>query len=196
MAVKSVAVLGAGHGGCAAAADLSKRGYSVRMHARNADRLAPFRTQGGIEVRGIQQGLVPIDLVTTDVAEAIRGADLIMLVVPSVAHEFYACALAPLLAEDQPIFINPGHTGGGLHFLYELRKAGYRGAVRSCETVTLTYITRMEAPGLVNIYSYTKRLRFAALPGKHADALFALLKPLYPEILQAEQRAGDRTVEP
>jgi len=29
MAVKSVAVLGAGHGGCAAAADLSKRGYSV-----------------------------------------------------------------------------------------------------------------------------------------------------------------------
>ena len=76
-------------------------------------------------------------------------------------------------------------TGGGLHFLHELRSAGYRGPVRSCETVTLTYITRMEGPGLVNIYSYTKRLRFAALPGKETAALFALIKPLYPEIQPA-----------
>ena len=57
-----------------------------------------------------------------------RGADLIMLVVPSVAHEPYARALAPLLDGSQPIFLNPGHTGGGLHFLHELRKAGYHGA--------------------------------------------------------------------
>ena len=150
MAVNSVAVLGAGHGGCAAAADLSKRGYSVRLHARNAERLAPLRTQGGIEARGVAQGLVPIDLMTTDVTEAVRGADLIMLVVPSVAHGYYARALAPLIDGSQPIFINPGHTGGGLHFLRELRDAGYRGPVRSCETVTLTYITRMEGPALVN----------------------------------------------
>lgn len=185
MAVKSVAVLGAGHGGCAAAADLGQRGYSVRLHARNAERLAPIRAQGGIAARGIAQGLVPVDLMTTDVAEAVRGADLIMLVVPSVAHEHYARALAPLIDGRAPIFINPGHTGGGLHFLHELRNAGYRGPVRSCETVTLTYITRMEGPALVNIYSYTKRLRFAALPGKHAAELFALIKPLYPEIEQA-----------
>ena len=110
------------------------------------ERLAPLRAQGGIEARGIAQGLVPIDLMTTDVAEAVRGADLIMLVVPSVAHEHYARALAPLIDGSQPIFINPGHTGGGLHFLHELRNAGYRGPVRSCETVTLTYITRMEGP--------------------------------------------------
>src|SRR5262249_20497941 len=58
MGVNSVAVLGAGHGGCAAAADLGKRGYSVRLHARNPERLAPLRAQGGIEARGIEQGLV------------------------------------------------------------------------------------------------------------------------------------------
>ncbi len=185
MAIKSVAVLGAGHGGFAAAADLSKRGFSVRLHARRAERLAPLRAQGGIEVRGIAQGLVPVDVVTTDVGEAVRGADLIMLVVPSIAHEYYAQALAGLIDGSQPIFINPGHTGGGLHFLNELRNAAYRGPVRTCETVTLTYITRMEGPAVVNIYSYTKRLRFAALPGKHAAELFALIKPLYPEIVQA-----------
>jgi opine dehydrogenase len=185
MAVNTVAVLGAGHGGCAAAADLGTRGYSVRLHARNAERLAPLRAQGGIAARGVAQGLIPVDLMTTDVVEAVRDADLIMLVVPSVAHGHYARALAPLIDGSQPIFINPGHTGGGLHFLRELRDAGYRGPVRSCETVTLTYITRMEGPALVNIYSYTKRLRFAALPGKDTAALFALIQPLYPEIQQA-----------
>lgn len=147
MTARSVAVLGAGHGGCAAAADLGRRGYCVRLHARNPERLRPLRAQGGIEARGIVRGLVPIDLITTDLAQAVRGADLIMLVVPGVAHAHYARALASLLDGSQSIFINPGHTGGGLHLLHELRNGGYRGPVRSCETVTLTYITGMEGAG-------------------------------------------------
>lgn len=47
--VNSVAVLGAGHGGCAAAADLTNRGFSVRLRARNPERLAPLEARGGIE---------------------------------------------------------------------------------------------------------------------------------------------------
>ena len=183
MSIRTVAVLGAGHGGCAAAADLGRRGYEVRLHARSAERLAPLLQ--GIEVRGVQQGLVPVALMTTDLADAVHGADLIMLVVPSVGHAPYARDLAPLIDGSQPIFLNPGHTGGGLHFLHELRRAGYRGPLKSCETLTLTYITRMEGPATVNIYSYTKRLRFAALPGRHAAEMFAVVKPLYPEFVQA-----------
>jgi opine dehydrogenase len=185
MSIRTVAVLGAGHGGCAAAADLGRRGFTVRLHTRNAERFEQLRRPGGIEARGIHEGLVPIAHMTTDLAEAVNGADLIMLVVPSVAHEPYARALAPLIDAIRPIFLNPGHTGGGLHFLAALRRAGYRGPVRSCETVTLTYITRLEGPSTVNIYSYTNRLRFAALPGRHAEELFALIKPLYPNILAA-----------
>src|SRR5438045_8757256 len=97
MGMNSVAVLGAGHGGCAAAADLGKRGYSVRLHARNPERPVTLRAQGGIQAQGIQQRLVPIDLLTTDGAQVIRGADLIMLLVPSAAHAHYAQALAPLI---------------------------------------------------------------------------------------------------
>ena len=185
MAVKTVAILGAGHGGFAAAADLTRRGYTVRLQARNPDRLKDLRARGGIEARGIVQGHVPIPNTTTDVAEAVKGADLIMLVVPSVAHEPYARALAPLLDGSQPIFLNPGHTGGGLHFLRELRKAGYRGPIKTCETVSLTYVTRMEGPATVGIYSYIKQLGFGALPGKHTDEMFDLVKPLFPEIRKA-----------
>lgn len=182
MSINTIAVLGAGHGGCAAAADLTRRGFSVRLHARNPDRLAPFRAQGGIMARGVQEGLVPIDVMTSDVKEAVDGADLVMLVVPSVAHEAYAQALKPLLPPNQVVFVNPGHTGGGLHFLHALRGAGYQEPVRLCESVTLTYITRMEGPATVGIYSYTKNLGFAALPARHGEELFALMKPVYPNI--------------
>lgn len=185
MTIRRVAVLGAGHGGCAAAADLGARGFEVRLQARRAETLAPIRDRGGVLARGVHDGLVPVALTTTDVAEAVDGADLIMLVVPSVAHEPYARALKPLLTPDRPVFLNPGHTGGGLHFVNELRRAGYRDPVRTCETLTLTYICRMEGPATVGIYSYTRNLKFAAFPGRNADALFALMKPLYPEIVLA-----------
>lgn len=181
--IRSVAVLGAGHGGHAAAADLGARGFHVRLHARNADRLAPIRERGGVEARGVVNGIIPVPVLTTDVREACDGADLVMLVVPSVAHEYYAHALAPLLTPERTVFVNPGHTGGGLHFVQELRRAGYTAPVRTCETVTLTYICRMEGPATVGIYSYTRQLGFAAFPGRHAAALHAQMKALYPELV-------------
>lgn len=180
--IRTIAIMGAGHGGLAAAADLGKRGFDVRLHARRDESLQPIRDQEGIMANGVQTGLVPVPLLTTDVAEAVDGADLVMLVVPSVAHEFYAEVLAPLMRPDLPVFVNPGHTGGGLHFVKCLREAGYHGAVRTCESVTLTYICRKTGPAEIDIFSYVKNLKFAAFPGKHADELFATIKPLYPEI--------------
>jgi opine dehydrogenase len=138
-----------------------------------------------METRSVHEGFVPLEHLTTDIEEAVDGVDLIMLVVPSVAHKYYARQLAPLLTSDRLVFLNPGHTGGGLHFVHELRLAGYAEEVQTCETVTLTYICRMEGPATVGIYSYVRQLRFAAFPGKHSDRAFALLQPLYPEIMQA-----------
>jgi 2-polyprenyl-6-methoxyphenol hydroxylase-like FAD-dependent oxidoreductase len=59
--IRTIAILGAGHGGCAAAADLTRRGFDVRLQARNPERLAPLREVGGVDVRGVQQGFVPRD---------------------------------------------------------------------------------------------------------------------------------------
>lgn len=183
MPIKTVAVLGAGHGGAAACADLTRRGFAVRLHARRAEKLAPIRDHGGVDVRGVHEGFVALPDLTTDIAEAVSGADLIMLVVPSVAHESYAAALVPHIDPRVPILLNPGHTGGGLHFLHSLRRAGYRGPVDIGETVTLTYICRMAGPATVEIYSYTKNLGFAALPGRKIGDLHAQLQPLYPELV-------------
>ena len=185
MAIRRIAILGAGHGGFAAAADLTIRGFEVRLQARRQDRLDAIAAHGGITARGVQDGLAPIAHLTTEIAEAVDGADLIMLVVPSVAHETYAEALTPLFDSETPVFLNPGHTGGGLHFARALARAGFQGTPKLCETVTLTYISRLEGDATVGIYGYTKRLMFAALPARETAALHELIRPLYPEIVAA-----------
>ena len=45
MDIHKIAIMGAGHGGLAAAADLTKRGFDVRLHARREESLAPIRAQ-------------------------------------------------------------------------------------------------------------------------------------------------------
>jgi len=182
MPIRKIAVLGAGHGGCAAAADLTLRGFEVRLHARREETLAPLRAAGGIGARGVVAGRARPALMTTSLAEATEGADLAMLVVPSVAHADYAAALAPLMRPDLPVFVNPGHTGGGLHFAAALRRAGYDRALRCCETVTLTYICRKGGPAEIDIFAMVKKLGFAALPGRITAEMAALIRPLYPEI--------------
>jgi opine dehydrogenase len=180
--IRKVAVLGAGHGGCAAAAVLTLRGYEIRMHSRSEERLAPLRD--GITVQGEYEGVAKPALMTTDLADAVSGADLVMLAVPSVAHEGYARALAPILEENQVVYLNPGHTGGGLHFAAELRASG-GPSVALCESVTLTYICRMEGKATVGVYRETTNLRFAALPGGSSEELAERLRPLFPNLLPA-----------
>ena len=53
MGTKTVAVLGAGHGGCAAAADLGRRGFSVRLHTRNPQRLAALAAAGAASAQAV-----------------------------------------------------------------------------------------------------------------------------------------------
>jgi opine dehydrogenase len=180
--IRKVAVLGAGHGGGAAAAVLTLKGYEVRLHSRSEKRLRPLRH--GITLRHAYESRGIPALITTNLDAAVRGADLVMLVVPSVAHETYAKALAPLLCPNQIVYLNPGHTGGGLHFAAEFKKAG-GPLVHLCETTTLTFICRMEGPATVGVYRETTHLRFAALPSSHTLELLSLLQPLFPNLTAA-----------
>lgn len=180
--IEKVAVLGAGNGGCAVAAVLTLRGCEVRLYSHTEGRLAPLRQ--GITLCHAYEGVARPSLMTTDLDRAVQGADLVMLVVPAVAHEEYARHLARVLDPDQIVFLNPGHTGGGLHFANELRKWG-GPSVPLCESVTLTYICRMEGDATVGVYRETENLRFAALPARKTGELIEKLYPLFPNLRPA-----------
>ncbi|MFQ5683413.1 MAG: NAD/NADP octopine/nopaline dehydrogenase family protein [Candidatus Binatia bacterium] len=186
MGIRKITILGAGNGGCAAAADLTLRGYEVRLYSRSQTTLRPILERGGIQiVEAGTQNFVRPQLVSSKLAKAVAGADLIMIVAPSVAHEFLATQLAPLLRDNQIILLNPGHTGGTLHLVSILREKGVKTNIRACETVTLTYICRMIGPARVEIYRRTTHLRCAAFPGRITPALVREIATIYPNVVPA-----------
>jgi opine dehydrogenase len=182
-----VAVLGAGNGGCAAAADLALRGFDVRLYSRSSERIAPILERGGIEITGAAgDGFARIALVTNDLANAVAGADVILLCVPTSALVYFAPVLAPLVRREQVVVLNPGHMGGSLYFHTAALAAGGAHEICVCETATLTYACRMQGPASVVVYNVVTDLQFAALPATRTDELYECVHRLFPMIVRAE----------
>jgi opine dehydrogenase len=187
MAIKKIAVLGAGNGGCAAAADLSLKGFEVRLFSRSDKTLLPIMQRGGITLveDGKEQFAASI-FVSPLIIPVVTGAELIVVTVPAVGHEYLAATLAPHLSDGQIILLNPGHTGGSLHFAQRLRRGGCKADFRVCETVTLTYICRMPEAARVEVYRRTRSLGCAAFPASHTEPLVQDMTTVFPNLVAAE----------
>lgn len=157
-----VAILGAGSGGLAAAADLVSRGYTVRLYNRSEAPLKTIRDQGGVHASGaVGDGLAVVQTVTTSLDEAVHGAEAILVVLPATAHGDIARALADQGAAA-PIILNPGHMCGSLHVRRVFEAAGQTLAV--AELGTLTYVSRSLAPGAVDVYLRAAGVPFSTVP--------------------------------
>ena len=186
MAIKKIAVLGAGNGGCAAAADLTLRGLEVRLFSRSESTIAKLAKRGEIELieNGKHQSAAPY-FMSPHLPPVVQGVDLIVIATPAVGHEYLAQHLAKHLTDGQRILLNPGHTGGSLHFAHLLRELGCKADIRLCETVTLTYICRMPEQGRVEVYRRTTNLRCAAFPAKHTGGLVQEIQKVFSNVVPA-----------
>ena len=178
--ISAVAIMGAGNGGCAAAADLGMRGYDVRLWGRSAATTDPLQARGGIEYEGVLgEGCVRPGMITNDPAAAVKGADAILILAPALAHESITSLITPQLVPDQVLMAAPGQT---LTLLPNtLRRLG-RADLPVCVSSTLPYICRKIAPERVRISRASARLRFAAFPGTQTQTLAERLRPLFPAI--------------
>lgn len=86
-------------------------------------------------------------MVTTDLQEAIADVKLILVAVPSFAHNSYAQKLAEVVKPGQIVLVLPG-TFGSLIFWKEFKKKNIKDVVVA-ESHTLPYATRLT--GLVNL---------------------------------------------
>lgn len=180
-----VAVLGAGHGGQAMAGHLGLQGCDVRIFNRGELRLQPIRQTGGIELSGIVQGFAPIAVATTDMAEAIDGAELIMVVVPATGHEFMAEAMAPHLRDGQVVILNPGRTGGALEVYNIIRQRGSAAGCLVAEAQTLIYAARCINPAQVKIHGIKNTVPLAAIPGHRTVEALRMVRRAYPQFVPA-----------
>ena len=181
----NIAVLGAGNGGYACSADLTLRGFKVNLYESPEfeETIKPVIERGGIDISGAAgTGFAKLNKATTDIREALENTDLVIVVTPAFAHEFLAKKCAPYL-RDQPVILNPGHTGGALNFAKNLKEGGFGRRIKVGETMVLTYVCRKTAPGQIKIFHVMKQLLFGAFPSQYTDELYGAFKDLYPAIV-------------
>src|SRR6476646_9198414 len=102
-------MLGGGNGSFAAAGDFALQGHDVRLWRRDATQVAQQRAAGSRILLKDSNGRhdVHLALVTTDIAEAIGGAELILCPAPAFAQPDIARLIAPHLADGQVVFLPP-----------------------------------------------------------------------------------------
>ena len=126
-----IAVLGGGNGSLAAAGDLALAGHEVRLWRRDRAAIEAHKAAGGLitvkDFRGRHEARPA--LITCDIAEAVRGAELILCPAPATAQADIARALAPHLADGQVVFLPPG-TFGSVLFAKTAWDAGNRAEGR------------------------------------------------------------------
>jgi opine dehydrogenase len=179
------AVIGAGLGGVAVCANLGVAGYRMRLHDRDGARLTGLHARGGIDVEGIVQGFAPLEKVTTDLAEAVDGADVIIVCTGSHYHAEVARSLAKLLHDGQTILLIQGGTGGSLVVRRELAASGSAAAVDVAEMDNYPYSLGWPEPSRMRMTIKKQFLQIAALPAARTAAVMERLGPAFPEAVAA-----------
>ncbi len=182
-----VAVVGAGNGGTAIAGYLSSVGAIVNLCDLFPQYLEGVQNAGGIDfTRNGQTSHQILNMITENVAHAIQGAHLIMVVTPSFTHKMVAEACYDALADGQVVVLNPGRTGGALEFLNILRNKGCKADITVAETQTLIYSCRKTGPSAVEIYGVKKEVTLGAFPANRTQEVLNLLHPFYPQFTPAQ----------
>lgn len=174
--IQRVAVLGAGPGGIAGAAALARRGFDVSLFNRSPERIAAVAAAGGVGIEGdLGDEFVPIPTITTDVAEAIAGRQLVICFTPANGQRIMAELAAPHL-ESGAVFVLASGSAGSLEVAQVFAAAGIDvlDDVLLGETLTLPQSARMTDPARIRI-RLPSNVRLAAFPARNNERLYAAL---------------------
>jgi opine dehydrogenase len=170
----------------AMAGHLSIMGFPVRLYNRTDEKLNAVRWHGGIRVEGEVEGFGKIDTATSNIEEAVTGADVLMVVTPSTAHRSLAESCAPYLKDGQIIVLNPGRTGGALEFKKTLKDNKSTDMVIISETQTFIYASRAVSGAEANIYRIKNAVALATLPAQWISETLNVIKQAFPQFVPGD----------
>ncbi len=179
-------VVGAGHGGKAMAAHLALMGFPVTLYNRTFDHIEVIKKRGGIELESDEEGahgFGRLHRVTSDIAEAVNKAEMIMVVVPSSAHADIAKTVAPHLIDGQIVVLHPGRTCGALEFNKALHDAGCIANITIAEAETFIYASRSDGPAQARIFRIKEAVPLAALPAIRTSDVLQKINEAYPQFI-------------
>lgn len=181
-----IAIIGAGNGGQTMAGHLSMMGHEVSLYDIDIKKMDVLKQLGGIQLEGCLQGYGKISCITTDIGEAIDGAEIIMVTTVANAHRAVAKSMAPYIKEGQVVVLNPGRTCGALVFKQALKEEGCDKRIYLAEAQTLVYACRVIDNGHVNVIGIKDEVLLSGLPSKDTDYILKKLNPIFPCFQKAD----------
>ena len=181
-----ISVIGAGNGGQAIAGYLGLTGYDVSLYDIDEPKIEELQKKGGIELEGRIKGFGKVGCITTDIEEAVKGAEIIMVTTVANAHRAVAKSLAPFVEEGQVIILNPGRTCGALVFKQTLADCGSTKRYYLGEAQTLVYACRVVENGLVNVIGVKDEVLLSGLPASDTDYILEKINPIYPSFVKTD----------
>jgi len=176
ISTKKIAVLGGGNGAFATAGDMALAGHSVRMWTafpHEVERLFETKT---ITLQDLGRiGEAKIDLVTEDLAEAVKGADVIFSPSPAFSQEDIAKRLGPHVEDKQVIQLCPGSMGSYVIGKI-LKENGWWRDIAIAEPGTLPYLTRKLSPTDVLMSGHAVKLPLGVFPAKKTETAIDILR--------------------
>lgn len=176
--MKRVTVLGGGGTGCAMAAHLTMKGMDVTLweDRRWWHGLEDIQRIGYVEMEGaVVEGKAVISHLSDDLAQAVEGAQIILVAMIATRHQALCQALAPLLKPGQAVCFSAGNCGS-----YRLWKAlGEDSGVLVGEMQGNVYPCRLIGPASVTCaFPYAPK-KVAAFPARDTQALIEAMAPVY-----------------
>lgn len=182
------AVIGIGQGGHAFASYLKKTGHDVSFYNRphdypEEDKVKILNSRDNvIDVTGPQfEGSFKIDTVTSDIGEAIKGRDIIMVSTTADAYRELAEKMGPFMHDDQMIVFHCSGIGGSLEFYETLRRNGYNVDVIPADVDTLIYGCKTNETGKILVKSVKNKMIMGSLHNGGASRISRKISNIYPQ---------------
>lgn len=183
---KKVAILGGGNGAFAMASDFALQGYEVRMWSKYFDEFKEIKKTHTIKVSGpLIQGEAKISMITDNMKEAIKDADLICSPIPAFTQKSIAEYLLSSIEDGQVIFLSPGTFGSYLMYKH-LREGGCKKDFAIGETGTLPYLTRKISPQESRIVVRACHLPTGVFPAKKTKEAIDKIRAFFPSVHPVE----------
>jgi len=181
---ETIAVLGAGNGGCAIAAHLALQGHKVNLYEipELAEGFKPLKEKKETVISGKAENAVArLNMATTDIGEAVDGVETIIVTVPAFGYRHIAELLAPALSSGQLVAFIPG-AFATIDCLEEMNKRNINVDVTFAEGVTLPYAARLISRSEVNIAGNAILLPVGVFPARKTEPVIKKLQEYYPVI--------------
>lgn len=183
MTPKKIAILGGGNGAHTMAAEFALRGHTVNLfemprfknNMKKVFETKTIKLQGNIPEL---QGPVELNMVTDDIAEAVKDCRYICIVAPAFSHSGYAKLLKGHVHKDQIIVTFPGAFSA----LVLKKELDGDDCPVFADANNLPYDARLTAPGsgIVNVFGRNP-INIAFLPAtKGAELIDEMREDLFP----------------